>query len=73
MQEADKYGQYNYCMTGETNKPEVVGVSLRTGNADRQAKLEGRGAEYRVDESTGILINVSQQFKKKVQVFDLKS
>lgn len=73
LQEAEKYGQYNYCMTGETNKPEVVGVSLRTGNADRQAKLEGRGAEYRVDESTGILINVSQQFKKKVQIFDMKS
>jgi outer membrane protein assembly factor BamB len=73
LQNSEKYGQYNYCLTGETNKPEVMGVSLRTGEADRQVKMDGRGPEYKVDEATGILINVSQQHAKKLQVFDTKN
>lgn len=73
LQSSEKYGQYNYCQTGETNKPEVVGVSLRSGEADRQVVMDGRGPEYKVDEATGILINVSQQHAKKLQVFDTKN
>ncbi|MBT4138290.1 MAG: PQQ-binding-like beta-propeller repeat protein [Candidatus Latescibacteria bacterium] len=64
-------GSYNYTLTNKDGKPTVVGVSLKTGEADRDAQLEDKKADYIIDEIGGFLINTKK--KKEIQVFDLKS
>jgi len=64
-------GSYNYTLTKIDGEPTVVGVSLKTGEADRKAQLEDKKADYIIDEIGGFLINAKKG--KEVQVFDLKS
>lgn len=64
-------GSYNYTLAKVDGKPTVVGVSLKTGKADRDAQLEDKNADYIIDEIGGFLINTKK--KKELQVFDLKS
>lgn len=64
-------GSYNYTLAKVDGKPTVVGVSLKTGEADREAQLEDKDADYVIDEIGGFLINAKKG--KELQVFDLKS
>jgi outer membrane protein assembly factor BamB len=64
-------GSYNYTLTKMDGEPTVVGVSLKTGEADRKAQLEDKDADYIIDEIGGFLINAKKG--KEIQVFDLKS
>lgn len=63
-------GSYNYTLAKVDGKPTVVGVSLKTGKADREAKLEDKDADYIIDEIGGFLVNAKG---KEIQIFDLKS
>jgi outer membrane protein assembly factor BamB len=64
-------GSYNYTLTQMDGEPTVVGVSLKTGKADRKAQLEDKNADYIIDEIGGFLINAKKG--DEIQVFDLKS
>ena len=68
---AEASGAYNYVMADLDGKPTVVGVSLKTGEADRKAQLENKEADYIVDEIGGFLVNVKGE--KELQIFDLKT
>ena len=63
-------GSYNYTLAKVDGKPTVVGVSLKTGKADREAQLEDKDADYIIDEIGGFLVNAKG---KEIQIFDLKS
>ena len=64
-------GSYNYTLAKVDGKPTVVGVSLKTGKADRDAVVGDKNADYTIDEIGGFLINAKKG--KEIQVFDLKS
>ena len=47
-----------------------MGVSLKTGEADRSVEVDSKSPDYIVDEVGGLLINVEKD--KNLQVFDVK-
>jgi outer membrane protein assembly factor BamB len=67
---AQASGSYNYVLSKGDKKPTLVGVSLKTGEADREAVLDNKSPDYIIDELGGVLYNIKD--KKTIQKFDLK-